>query len=266
MLFIMSNLLIASSPSDNFELLIKTGQQIAKAFDYKIITTTYNDVKFSLKNKYDQKTENLKIIGSEANFTTTLYNLLNNTEYDFSIILIPPHAVDFKKKSHVAKLFSVLKQLKTPYLIIPDNPYPNWKPHHIFSPVCTREGEKEASAWVAFWTRINNSKLTLLLPEFRNQLKQKKLWMLQIFMARLLKKSGIPYDTRKTGCKQSETIKAALEIVRERKDSLLILPASRYFSPEYYFTGIPEFRILKNRGNTPVLFVNPRHDLYVPCG
>jgi len=104
-----------------------------------------------------------------------------------------------------------------------------------------------------------------LHPKLRNKANQKKLNQLLSFTHRLLNHSGRPYKTLQCGNTRKATIQMALNKAHSVSNSLLILPATRLNSPEYVFTGPPELKILKQRGNTPILFVNPRHDLYLPC-
>ncbi len=263
---IMSTLLILISENDKHRALLNFSHRIAKAFEFEMLIATYNDSNLKLKKNIESEEGNAKITGSETDFTSTLHKSLDNSKFDVSLVIIPGGVTDFSRKRNTNRFFSSCKNLKIPYVLMPENIEETREPHNIFYPVCMRNGEKETSAWAGYWTRINQSNLTLTHPELKNKDNQKRLWLILVFIQRLFNKSNIQYKTLILGQTKRETINSTVALAASSKNSLLVIPATRVFSPEYYFFESPEFRILKNRASTPVLFVNPRHDLYVPCG
>lgn len=264
----MSTLLTAISQIDQLPRVVSFCKKISRAFEYKLLFSTYDDPHHEVKQECEKQTDIDEVLGSKTSFINTVHALLENQAYDISLIIIPSQLIDKKNNHRLRKLFSALKKLKIPYLFMPQNTerLSTWAPENIVVPICLKEGEKEASAWAGFWVRTFKSKLTLLHPEFNNKDDQTRLWMVLLFIQRLFEKSGITYNSKKNGCKTKETLKTVNNLVCKTPNTLLVVPATRHFSPEYFFTGLPEIILLKNRGISPVLFVNPRHDLYVPCG
>ncbi|WP_016776769.1 hypothetical protein [Anaerophaga thermohalophila] len=259
----MPALLTVISAADQSKQIIELSYKLGRLLNYEPIITTCNDRELCLKKQLES--ENYEVSGSEKDFFQAISAWLEKPSLDISLITVSQKVVNINKTYKATRFFSGCRMLKIPYLILPEKVNVSWHPKHIFFPVCTRDGEKEASAWVGSWTKANNSEITILHPEFRSKENQGRLWRLLVFIQRLFDNSNVPYKTIKAGAGKKETNNKALEEAKKTPDSLLIVPATRLNSPEYIFTGPPEIRLLKNRGNTPVLFVNPRHDMYVPC-
>ncbi|MGM0377566.1 MAG: hypothetical protein ACQEQ0_12400 [Bacteroidota bacterium] len=261
----MTTLLTVISDADDFKLLMPPALKLAKAFDYKILVTSFRDKDQSKKKQCPQH-ENVESIASSEDLPPTILHLTEDQERDIQLVMFSEKAISLTGKRIPVKYLSALRELKVPYLIVSETHDPNWRPENIYFPLCLREGEKEASAWAAHWTKYNNSNLQVLYPVFKNPDQQKRLWMIFLFVERLFNRANILHKTMAKGQRQKEAWNTLPSIMDASRQNLIIFPTTRYYSPEYYFTGPPEFRLLKNRGNTPVLFVNPRKDLYVPCG
>jgi len=261
----MATLLTVISDADEFNLLISPVSNLAKAFGYKILVTTFRDKDNSKKQQCPQ-CENIEFVASSEDLPFTIRHHTEDIGRDIQLVMFSEKNIFHSRKRKAIKNLSALRKLKVPYLIVPESLNPTWQPENIYFPLCLRDGEKEASAWAAHWTKYNRSNLKIIHPVFKDPDQQKRLWLVFLFIQRLFKRSNIPHETRALGHRQKEVRNTIPSLPEPSGQNLIIFPATRYYSPEYYFTGPPEFRLLKNRGNTPVLFVNPRNDLYVPCG
>ena len=261
----MATLLTVISDTQDFNLLRPVAVTLAKAFGYNILVTTFPDHN-QLKKEQCPSHENVEHFASHQRFLPTITQLTEDPNRDIQLVMFSERAVDCSRKGKTIKKLSALRKLKIPYLIVPENLPPAWQPENIYFPLCLREGEKEASAWAAHWTKYNHSNLKTIYPVFKNPVQQRRLWTVFLFIQRLFDRANIPHKTQAKGQRQKEVWQTLPSVLESTGHNLIIFPTTRYYSPEYYFTGPPEFRLLKNRGNTPVLFVNPRKDLYVPCG
>jgi hypothetical protein len=259
----MPSLLLTISNKTKVESILKFSNNLAKILDYDLVTTTYSDKDLLLKQSLKNLIPTAR--GSKKDFFFTLDNIVRDPSLEISLVLISQHIIDPFKRYKATNFFARLRGLRIPYLILPEKLPPHWCPENIVFPVCSKDGEKEASAWAGFWGRSGKSNVLLLHPEFRNKDYRQKLLTTIAFIQQLFKKSNTIFEIKKAGTTSKETRTFALEKAKALSNSLLIVPATRLNSPEYVFTGPPELKLLKNRGNTPVLFVNPRHDLYIPC-
>ncbi len=260
----MASLLLPIHNEDDVNQLIPEATRIAERFDYQLIPFTFNN---SGKSISPQITNTSTAIPHyDKNLFTVIYSFLNPNEKDIALIVLTTRLINLKSRNKATHFFAKFRSLKTPYLVLPEAPTTSWNPKIIFFPVCLKNGEKEASAWAGFWAKTHDAVIHITYPEFRNKTNREYLKRNLAFIKNLFSQLNVMYDTNSWGSKRKEARSKAIKMAAHTSDSLLVLPATRLNSPEYVFTGPPEIRLLKNRGNTPVLLVNPRHDMYVPCG
>jgi hypothetical protein len=260
----MTSLLLPISPEDDTNQLLSAVTRIAGRLNYHLIPVTYNQSEKPVQNPLNQAS--ITIHHSDKDLFNSIYAFLYPDEQDVALVILTPNVINLKSRNKATQFFAKFRSLKVPYLVLPDILDSTWCPEDIFFPVCLKEGEKEASAWAGFWSRTHQARLHIPYPEFRNKTNRQYLQRTLAFVKNLFDQSNVGYEIHPAGCKRKEARSKAIELACSSQNSLLVLPATRLNSPEYVFTGPPEIRLLKNRGNTPVLFVNPRHDMYVPCG
>ena len=260
-----ATLLVIISDAEEFQCLKSLSTRMAKTFGYQTLLKTIRDQDAALaRSLSSQKSDTIH--ASPHALTPTIQKCMDNGRQDIQLVVFSDKHLRLTRKRKATQTLSGLRKLKIPYLIIPESTTASWQPRNIYIPLCLREGEKEASAWAGFWTRYHQSQLTLIYPVFKNPDQQRRLWMMLLFAERLLKRSNLPYQTWERGRQPKEILAHLNALAFSNDHNLIIFPATRFYSPEYYFTGPPEFHLLKNRGKTPVLFINPRNDLYIPCG
>lgn len=260
----MASLLLPISPEDDASQLLLAVTRIAQNLDYQLLSFTYSHSTKRVSPPLDQASTS--VLHSDKDFFNSIYSFLNPNEQDIAMVVLTPRLINLKSRNKATHFFAKFRSLKVPYLVLPEKPDSEWYPKNIFFPVSLKDGEKEASAWAGFWTRTHQGRLHIIHPEFRNKTTRQYLQRNLAFISNLFNQSNVVHETTLSGCKRKEARSKAIEMADNSPNSLLVLPATRLNSPEYVFTGPPEIRLLKNRGNTPVLFVNPRHDFYVPCG
>ncbi|MBR1798386.1 MAG: hypothetical protein IJ761_00605 [Bacteroidales bacterium] len=136
--------------------------------------------------------------------------------------------------------------------------------------ICTldfrREG-KDKLIWASYFPRFLGSDLTMACPKYKDERLEEKCHNNRRFAERMLKSLNVKYSftilnggtrVRKTTDRQAlDELKPDVMIVlatnlRERDTIDLII-------------GREELRLLKHAGNTPVLMINQREDVYVLC-
>lgn len=260
----MPAVLLPISSLEDYITLVPFCSKLTGLLNQTLVIFTFNDHHLSLRKRLKASDE--RVFGSEKKFYEAIQSCVNSHDLDISMIFIWPESIGLTANKNCLQFFSKFRSLKVPYLLLPGLLDLEWKPRNILFPVAGREGEKEATAWAGFWIRHTCANLYLTHPEIRNNSIRKDIIPVLNFTKRLLEKSGVTYHLLMMRCKKKETVQDSIKLAKQTDRSMLILPAHRLNSPEYIFTGPPEKRILKNRGNTPVLFVNPRHDLFLPCG
>ncbi len=261
----MPSILLTITRVEQLFPAIEIGHSMARSMDSNLLISTYNDNNFLIRKACEKKLGKQSIQGSEQDLSLTINQFLKRPDTDI-IFIIHPYAGEFEKKHKLKKFFRQCQNFIIPYLILPKKLAANWQPENIIFPLSLKSGEKEASAWAGYFSRYTNGKLTLYHPEFRDPYTQKRLWSLLVFIQKLFEKSKISFSHKITGNTTKETKAEILSTASTVINTLIIAPASPITFPDYLFPGLFNFDLIQKQTTTPVLFINPRHDLYVPCG
>lgn len=162
-------------------------------------------------------------------------------------------------------LLRVFGKCKVAYLVVDKGfaPDANYTPAHTALTVDFHRESKEKLIWASYLARFLAAKLTIALPQYKDQ----GLRTLQDNNVRYIDKVFTPLDIRyaKTTLPASHT--PDLEALDSlRPDLLIALTADpRATDPIDWIFGTADRRLLTHPSATPILFLNPRDDLYVLC-
>lgn len=122
---------------------------------------------------------------------------------------------------------------------------------------------KEKLIWASYLSRFVGAELTIALPQYKDQ----GLRTLQDNNLRFIDKVFTPLDIRygKRSLRASHT--PDLEALDNLRPDLLVALATdpRATDPIDWILGTADRRLLTHPSATPILFLNPRDDLYVLC-
>lgn len=122
---------------------------------------------------------------------------------------------------------------------------------------------KEKLIWASYLSRFVGAELTIALPQYKDQ----GLRTLQDNNMRFIDKVFTPLDIRygKRSLRASHT--PDLEALDNLRPDLLVALATdpRATDPIDWILGTTDRRLLTHPSATPILFLNPRDDLYVLC-
>lgn len=164
--------------------------------------------------------------------------------------------------SHPKTLLHEFKNCKTAYLCVnADTP-----PSTLHTPLSTlltmthrREG-KEKLVWASYMARFLGSNITIAHPDYRDGDLRMRWRNNMRFVDKMFTPFDINYtstiafgdDLKNLGALDSDLLIARTTDIRERDLFDFFLP-------------LPEYRLLTHPSRTPILFLNPRDDLYILC-
>lgn len=177
--------------------------------------------------------------------------------------------------NHPKRLLHEFKNCKTAYLCVSDergvmnDEYSSLNTHHCQRCALTmthrREG-KELLVWASYLARFLGSRITIAHPDYRDEgLRQR--WQNNMrFVDKMFTPLNIshssfiihnsslitPPDLRTLDLLKPDLLIARTSDTRERDLLDLLMP-------------LPEWRLLTHPSRTPILFLNPRDDLYILC-
>jgi len=259
----MSVLLLPISKEDDLYPLISICDKIAGYLNYELLCFTYNNSEKLFKDSFNNIP--IEVNHSTKDLFTTIFSFLHSSSIDVAMIISSINVVSIQNRKKTFSFFSKIRKLIIPYLVLPAVVVPDWKPESILLPICLSDGEKEASAWAGYLTKSHNAKVYIIHPNFKDGMLKQYLQRNIGFIKNLFNNEKVAYEIFLYGYKSKHASLKAIEMATEKINSLLVMPVSRRSFLEYLFKVPSEIMLLKSGNDIPILFVSPRHDLYLPC-
>lgn len=157
-----------------------------------------------------------------------------------------------------------LASSRVAYLLCP----PESKPSNYDKVVLTLNNaseSKEKTLWASYFGRFANSQIVLYYRRYRDEYHQKQLNLNIAFARKIFEQFKIPLITLHSENTKTQLDIQASDYAKENNCSLVICQTTKNKSFADRLLGLDEVRVLKNMKKTPVLFLNPRNDLFILC-
>ena len=125
-----------------------------------------------------------------------------------------------------------------------------------------REG-KEKLIWASYLARFLDCRITIAHPDYRD----KDLHLRWRNNMRFVDKIFTPLDIHYSTATLLRSTQVDLAVLDEMHPDLLIARTTDTRERDLvdWFLPLPEIRLLTHTSHTPLLFLNPRDDLYILC-
>lgn len=135
----------------------------------------------------------------------------------------------------------------------------------VLLPLNNARESKEKTLWASYFARFFQSEITLFYRTYKDSLYQKQLNLNLAFARKMLGQFNIIPSNHK-----SEDIKKlldlqALDYADKENYGVIICQTTKDKSLFDRIKGLEEEKVLKNLKDKPILFLNPRDDLFVLC-
>lgn len=157
-----------------------------------------------------------------------------------------------------------LASSRVAYLLCP----PESKPSNYDKVVLTLNNtseSKEKTLWASYFGRFANSQIVLYYRRYKDEYHQKQLNLNIVFARKIFEQFKIPLITLHSENTKTQLDIQASDYAKENNCSLVICQTTKNKSFADRLLGLDEVRVLKNMKKTPVLFLNPRNDLFILC-
>lgn len=157
-----------------------------------------------------------------------------------------------------------LASSRVAYLLCP----PESKPSNYDKVVLTLNNaseSKEKTLWASYFGRFANSQIVLYYRRYKDEYHQKQLNLNIAFARKIFEQFKIPLITLHSENTKTQLDIQASDYAKENNCSLVICQTTKNKSFADRLLGLEEVRVLKNMKKTPVLFLNPRNDLFILC-
>ena len=138
---------------------------------------------------------------------------------------------------------------------------------HIGYGIDFRKESKEKLIWASYFSRFNHSRLTMLHFNYTDEGLHTK-WQNNVrFMNKFFKGLGVTYDQQVVSGRTLFPETLVCDTATHIHCGLLISVTTdtRDLDIIEWFAGTQERRTIRNPQHLPVLYINPRNDIYVLC-
>lgn len=157
-----------------------------------------------------------------------------------------------------------LASSRVAYLLCP----PESKPSNYDKVVLTLNNaseSKEKTLWASYFGRFANSQIVLYYRRYKDEYHQKQLNLNIAFARKIFEQFKIPLITLHSENTKTQLDIQASDYAKDNNCSLVICQTTKNKSFADRLLGLDEVRVLKNMKKTPILFLNPRNDLFILC-
>lgn len=199
--------------------------------------------------------------GDTRQVLTALPQLLNAVTIVAAVV---PHA---RRRSPLSRhaIMHNFADCKTAFLVVQK---PLADSAHIKDVAMTVDFKKESKdkfIWSSYFPRFGNCRMHVLHYDYRDQFLHAKWQANMTQLTKLYDDLDISFEQHSIQSKSTFQDINALRFAHANDYDLLIAVTTKEKDGFEFFFGVQELRTLVNREQIPILFLNPREDLYVLC-
>mgnify|MGYP003562279560 FL=1 len=135
----------------------------------------------------------------------------------------------------------------------------------VLLPLNNARESKEKTLWASYFARFFQSEITLFYRIYKDSLYQKQLNLNLAFARKMLGQFNIIPSNYKSEDRKKLLDLQALDYAYKENYGVIICQTTKDKSLFDRIKGLEEEKVLKNLKDKPILFLNPRDDLFVLC-
>ena len=171
------------------------------------------------------------------------------------------------RPTHPREVLHLFSGCKIAYLTVQNTLTDPTTYSHVGYGIDFRKESKEKLIWASYFSRFNHSQLTMLHFDYGDDGLRAKWHNNVLFMNKFFNGLGVTYDQQSVSgralfpetliCNSAAQIGCGLliSVTTDTRDLDII----------EWFAGTQERRTIRNPHRLPILFINPRNDIYVLC-
>jgi hypothetical protein len=171
-----------------------------------------------------------------------------------------------KNKYFSAKIISTrFKTLRIPILVVQKKPPSHIPFKNIILPVDFRKQAKEKAPWSSYFSKLNNSKIHVVFKEYKDEYFIKQLHNNIKLIKRSFDTMSVHFSIHKVENINCSIDKYAIAYAKVNLSDMVIILNTDDFAIDDQLFGPAEQRLIANEEQIPVMCLNPRDDLFIPC-
>lgn len=176
------------------------------------------------------------------------------------IILVCQHPKNELQYLTARNALKIIRKSRIPYLIIqketPENSFRN-----IIVPLNHLKETKELASWASYFGKLNASEIHIILPKATDEYTKNNL----SFARKVISQFDAVIHEIRSEKNIFNVWKASLNQSRTLNNPLILCMNSKKQTVLDSLFGSKEIKIISNKYHVPVLIINPRDDLFIPC-
>lgn len=242
--------------------MLRKGLILLHISDPRYTTVTTEDAESRLKQFCaDTSRTYAALKGDTRQIITALPKLIGAVTIVAQVI---PHA---RRRSPLSR-HSILRNFadsRAAFLVV-QKPLDNDSvPTDIAMSVDFKKESKDKFIWSSYFPRFCNCRMHVLHYDYRDQFLRTK-WQANITqLSKLYEETGISFQSHIIPGKSTFQDINALRFTASQGYDMLISVTTKEKDGLEFFVGVQEQRTIVNKQQIPILFLNPREDLYVLC-
>jgi hypothetical protein len=166
-------------------------------------------------------------------------------------------------KKNVLKNFS---ECKTAFLLAQEPLKNSDTLQNIAFSIDFKKESKDKFLWASYFSRFNNSFLHSFSPKYEDEFLRAKWFDNTKFLDKMFASLNVKYEKHSIAKQQSQYLDIDVLQYASTKDiGLLVSTTTKERDVMEYFIGVQEDKTIINEYKIPILYLNPREDLYVLC-
>ncbi len=129
-----------------------------------------------------------------------------------------------------------------------------------------KKESKDKFLWASYFSRFNNSFLHAFSPKYDDEFIRAKWYDNTKFLDKMFASLNVKYEKHSIAKQHSQYLDIdVLRYASTKNIGLLVSTTTKERDVMEYFIGVQEDRTVINEYKIPILYLNPRKDLYVLC-
>ena len=172
-----------------------------------------------------------------------------------------------KRKSpiHKSNILNDFKSCKTAYLVA-QKPLDNTASmNNIAMTIDFKKESKDKLIWSSYYARFNKSSVSVLYYDYKDEFLKNKWYSNMKFLHMFYTNLNLTFVPSIIPSKSTFPDINALNYIEDKNIGLLITVTTKEKDAMEFIIGVQEQKTIVNDQKIPILFLNPREDLYVLC-
>jgi hypothetical protein len=162
-------------------------------------------------------------------------------------------------------LVTEYRELRIPLLIV-QNKMPDAQTfRQIILPVDFSKESKEKASWAGYFSKLHHSAVTIVHTSYNDGFFAAQLRNNLILIKKLFNTLNAAFEIHKAEKVKYGIDRYGVSYAKMKGAGMIIIMATKEMGIDDFFLGPREKRIIINEDQLPVMMINPRDDLYVPC-